>query len=139
MIKVVFVKGLQIKSARHVAAFARAITRGAIVVQGKARRAIMDGPKTGNEYPRGKNVHKASAPGEAPANDTGNLAGSVTVVNAQPGPQPEAIVIAGARYAKWLEYGTKDGKLKPRPFMRPAAESSIEQINKYILEELGRA
>lgn len=41
------------------------------------RKAIQGPPKTGREYPRGKNgniIHRASAPGEAPATDTGALA-----------------------------------------------------------------
>lgn len=76
--------------------------------------------------------HRASAPGEMPAIDTSNLAGSID--SRMTGPA-EGEVSAGAEYALYLEYGAArvaDGStdmggvtsiLYPRPFMVPSAEA----------------
>lgn len=59
--------------------------------------------------------HQASAPGEAPAIDTGYLANSMTaeLLNSE-----TAIVYTNAEYAEELEFG--GSKLAPRPFLQPA-------------------
>ena len=41
---------------------------------------ILTGPRTGRIYRRGGVVHQASAPGEAPASDTGELRQSIVSV-----------------------------------------------------------
>lgn len=62
--------------------------------------------------------HQASAPGEMPAIDIGNLIGSVQV-EAEPG-AAEAFVYTGAEYSAHLEFGTIH--IAARPFMTPAVE-----------------
>jgi len=72
----------------------------------------------------GYRYHRASAPGEAPAVDTGNLragTGSEMVGN-----QPQAFVFAQAVYAKRLE--TKMN----RAFLKPAAEKFREWFNRMV-------
>lgn len=76
----------------------------------------MRGPKHGLLYPRGKKMHRASAPGEAPAMDTGNLANSFEVEHPD---SCEAIVSVHGEYAQYLEFGTEH--MAPRPFLTPAA------------------
>lgn len=121
-------------------AIARGTTKAAFILQKDARKRIMKGPKSGKRY--GK--HRASAPGEAPANDTGNLARSITVVAARPSPNAQAIVMASTEYAKALEYGTKragparNGEIRPRPFLRPAIEATKDEMNRVIQEEIAR-
>lgn len=62
--------------------------------------------------------HQASAPGEAPAIDTGVLAASIqTEVNGT-----EGQVFTNAETAEMLEFGTV--KMAARPFMTPAAEAA---------------
>jgi HK97 gp10 family phage protein len=65
--------------------------------------------------------HQASAPGEPPANDTGELGRTIksTMEVLKPG-VAAAVVWADAPYAKYLEFGTK--RMEPRPFMTPAVE-----------------
>ena len=76
-------------------------------------------PKTGRRYRRGRGrYHQASAPGESPATDTGNLAGSIRTV--QGTRRHTAVVTVGAEYAARLEFG--DGRVAPRPFLGPAVE-----------------
>lgn len=92
------------------------------LVERDAKKSIMSGPKTGRIYRRRSVTHQASAPGEAPANDTGRLVNSITsYLNAAKG--NESFVVAGrglTKYARWLEFGT--AKLAARPFLFPALE-----------------
>lgn len=78
--------------------------------------SIQTGRKSGRLYRRGKNRwHRASAPGEAPATDTGLLASSG--YQKQVGPLLREVGFT-ADYAPYLEFGT--GRIAPRPFLRPA-------------------
>ena len=61
--------------------------------------------------------HQASAPGEMPAIDPGNLANSIT--SEYDGPTG-AVVYTNVGYAPDLEYGTVH--MEARPFFTPAAE-----------------
>lgn len=78
-------------------------------------------PKSGRTYRRGLRTHTASAPGEAPAIDTGFLANSIQTEfpNSTTG-----IVIVGAEYGQVLE------EVRNRPFVRPSIEATIEDLNK---------
>lgn len=107
----------------------------ALIAQGHAQQAVLHGPKTGRIYKRGARTHRASAPGEAPANDFGFLAQSLKIEVTQ------KLVVdlrALAPYAVHLEYGTR--KMAARPFLRPAAEKagqrSREIFDAYISEAL---
>lgn len=73
----------------------------------------MEGPKGGRLY----RSHRASAPGEAPAIDTGNLRGSIAAMMVN---QTLAIVAVNTEYGIYLEYGTR--KMAPRPYIRPAVD-----------------
>jgi len=96
----------------------------ALVLQSEVRRSILKGPATGRIYRRRGIVHQASAPGEAPQSDTGTLARSViSEVDEQ---QMEAVVTAGTRYAKWLEFGTR--LMAARPFMAVALRKMVQRI-----------
>jgi len=101
-------------------------------VEGEAKRSITAGGKTGRIYKRRSVTHQASAPGEAPASDTGAL------VNRGFRVEPEdtslsVAVIVGTEYAKALEFGTT--KMAARPFMFPALEKS----KAWIAERLAQA
>lgn len=77
-------------------------------------KAAMAEPKSGNVYANG---HVASAPGEAPAMDTGTLAASIQV---EPTGATSAAVATNMDYAMHLEYGTVN--MAARPAWVPAAE-----------------
>jgi HK97 gp10 family phage protein len=117
-------------------AIARGVTKGAIIVQGAARMKILKGPRSGKgrEYKRGKKTHVASAPGEPPANDTGNLARSVAVVVAQPGVLSTAYVNVGAPYGADLEFGTRN--MEPRPFLQPSLDENAAKVGSVVQQEL---
>lgn len=79
----------------------------------------MQGPKHGRVYARGAKDHQASAPGEAPAMDTGTLANSITTEKHGP---HEAWVGPHTEYAVSLEFGTRH--MAARPYMKPAAQKA---------------
>lgn len=85
-------------------------------------------PKQGRWYTRGNIKHKASAPGEPFANDTGNAVSLITTRFEDD--YFTGIVNAGAEYAKYLEFGTIN--MAPRPVFRPALENKREEIIKNI-------
>jgi len=102
----------------------------------EAKRSILSGQKTGRLYKRRSVAHRASAPGEAPASDTGRLVNSTHAEAAAPG---EALAISGSsnvKYAALLEFGTS--KIAPRPFMFPALEKSKAWIAKRLQDALRR-
>lgn len=113
----------------------KALYASAQKVEAEAKKSIVSGEKTGRTYKRGGVLHKASAPGEAPASDTGRLVNSITSGVAPSG--SESFVVAGrgvVKYARMLEFGTF--KMAARPFLFPALEKSkawiTERLNKAV-------
>lgn len=93
-------------------------------------RRLMSLPKTGRAYRRGlRAIHIASAPGQAPAVDTGTLTNSI---NFQMQGELQATVTVNAEYAAYLEYGTRH--MAARPYARPAIDKVRDQF-KGILGE----
>jgi len=83
-----------------------------------AIKSVQRGTKSGTVYEKTSpnRTHRASAPGEAPATDTGLLANSIKAeIDGK-----KAEIVADTEYAAWLEFGTQ--KMQPRPFMFPAME-----------------
>lgn len=75
----------------------------------------MTGGRSGRLY----GAHRASAPGEPPAIDTGLLANTIGVMSGLGDTQGmSAIVFVNADYGMHLEFGTRH--MAPRPFLRPA-------------------
>ena len=90
----------------------------ALDIQARAQMAIMNPPKSGRIYRRGNVVHQASAPGEAPATDTGNLVNSAYTKKLGDSDYETGFT---AEYAAALEFGT--ARMAPRPYLRPAVEA----------------
>ena len=88
-------------------------------LRGDIVKRYQSGPASGRVYQKynPRRTHRASAPGEAPMSDTGQLAGSVVykVVS-----DMAVEVSSGMPRAAWLEYGTT--QMAPRPAWRPAVE-----------------
>lgn len=106
-------------------------------VEGDAKRSILEGHKSGRVYKRRTVSHRASAPGEAPASDTGRLANSINTVMEQGA--FAALVKAGGgivRYARMLEFGTV--KMAARPFFFPALEKNKAWIMERMKEAMRR-
>lgn len=98
---------------------AKQLYLGALAIEAEAKTAITQGKKSGRTYKRRSVTHQASAPGEAPANDTGRLVNSIHVTTAEGGQVARVHAGSGAvSYAAALEFGTS--KMAERPFFRPA-------------------
>ena len=91
---------------------------------------------TGRVYRRGKTTHKASAPGNPPATDTGNLMSTTSFDMDMRGKSPVGNVVARAPYAAALEFGTR--KMDPRPFMKPALINNAARIRSSVRNALNR-
>lgn len=88
---------------------------------------MRDGPQTGRQYPRGARVHIASASGQWPAIDTGNLR-----INTRMRVTPfEGELGSNVDYAEYLQFGTR--KMKPRKLYIEALDMAIEDN----IDELG--
>jgi len=94
-----------------------AVVGSAMELRGDVVKRIQRGPATGRTYQRGGVSHQASAPGEAPATDTGRLANSVTFDQVA---QMSATVGSDLVYAAVLEFGSD--RIDPRPAWVPAVE-----------------
>ena len=91
-------------------------------VEQRAAKLIMDPPKTGKVYQRRGVKHQASAPGEAPANDTGRLVNSRRIDLFEN--ELRARLTFSTDYAWRLEHG--DQSMEPRPYARRALAESVE-------------
>ena len=105
--------------------FQEIIKGSAQLIRGEAIKSIQTGAKTGIVYQKynPRRQHRASAPGQAPASDTGNLVSKIIVKQKT---KNITQVESGADYSKYLEYGTS--KMEPRPFLFPAFEKSRKPI-----------
>lgn len=100
------------------------IRKSALAIQGEAVKSIQKGPKTGRLYTtHNKSIpHQASAAGEAPASDTGMLAGSIYADIEK----FDATVGTRLDYGRMLELGTM--QIAERPWLRPAIERRRQKM-----------
>ena len=105
--------------------FQEIVKGGAQLIRGEAIKSIQTGAKSGVMYQmyNPRREHRASAPGQAPASDTGNLVSKIIVKQKT---RNITNVESNADYSAFLEYGTS--KMEPRPFMLPAFEKSKKPI-----------
>lgn len=101
------------------------------------RRLLTSGNRTGRVYRfRGRN-HRASAPGEAPANRSGRLLRSIDyIVRSHKQMEFGDKVL----YGKFLELGTS--KMEPRPHLKTTvdklARDAQETLNSWVDKEIKR-
>ena len=113
--------------------FQEIVKGGAQLIRGEAIKSIQSGAKSGIVYEKynPRRTHRASAPGEAPASDTGNLVSKIII--RQDG-KDKTNVESNAHYSAYLEYGTS--KMEPRPFMFPAFEKSRKPIEQAVFKRV---
>ena len=104
------------------------VQRAATTVEGTAKESIVSGNPTGRTYVRGGISHTASAAGQPPAQDQGQLAQNITTKVTTNGTQVIGQIIASAPHAPHLEFGTST--IEPRPFMQPALERNRPKIKR---------
>lgn len=117
------------------AAAMRGVVRSTESVHEEATSLIIDGPKTGRIYRRRGVEHQASAPGQAPASDTGRLvqSGKTEYDRAN----LEGTASWSTAYAEPLENGTET--MEPRPYARPALTNRQDDIRADIADEISKA
>jgi len=117
----------------------RKLTVGANAIRNTIIKSMARGKKSGIVYISGGKAHRSSAPGEAPAVDSGELLRSI-VFDVR-GMEMEIGAEAGAPYAELLEEGTS--KMKARPFLEPAIEEHrdaiISAVGKDVIKAMGKA
>jgi hypothetical protein len=119
-----------------IAAVRRGALRGLIIAANDVRneilRRILQTAKTGKVYIRRGIEHQASAPGEAPASDTGTLARNITVMV-----DPQALtakINSGAAHSWYLEFGTLT--IEPRPHLRVSLAAQKDNIPEIVGREI---
>jgi hypothetical protein len=117
------------------AATVQGLHRGVEDVANEAVSLILNTVKSGRIYRRNGVSHQASAPGESPASDTGQLVGSVTT-SVDEG-NLTGNVNFGSDHALALEKGTF--KMAPRPYAVPALVAKRDAIRSDIAEEISKA
>ena len=92
------------------------------------KTSILSGAKSGNQYYKNGARHTASSPGQAPANQTGELVKSIKVNKSK----NKSTISISKNYAVFLEFGTS--KMRPRPFILPA----FSKTKKWFSDKLQR-
>jgi hypothetical protein len=102
---------------------------------------VLKGERSGRVYrvPFTKSAkYRASAPGEPPAQRSGRLRMSW---RPQIGSEStgktltvKPAIITDVKYAPILQEGTKDGRIKPRPFEEPIIEHAVPRIQQIFKE-----
>jgi len=97
-----------------------------------AKISILRGPKSGERYrvPGTSRFYTASAPGQAPAPRTGDLANSI--YTRVPGLY-KAEVGSELKYSR-IEFGY--GRAAPRPYLRPANDKTLREKQRIIAAAL---
>jgi HK97 gp10 family phage protein len=109
------------------------VEAGVRLIAEEAQFSIRDGAVSGS-------AHVASLPGEAPNNDTGELADGIRVGEVtKEGGHIASYAESTADYAGYLERGTS--RMAERPYMAPASRRSRGKIIRSLVDRLrkGRA
>jgi len=133
------------------------VTTVAETYLGLVRQGMMASPASGREYRRVRTggvrrrargmalraqdfiLHRASAPGEAPAVDQGTLLGSVTYALEETGTLVEAVMGSSlAKIPAALEFGRTDGTIAPRPVWRPKWAELVTRLPDLTAQVFGR-
>lgn len=91
---------------------------------------------TGRVYRRGGVYHQASAPGQPPAVDTGQLRASYNWRTGTDARGPYVEIGTNLETGPWLEFGTR--YMEARPALRPSIEEFHDQITARIREGIIR-
>jgi hypothetical protein len=92
----------------------------------------LSGNRTGRIYkvPGTQVTYTASAPGEPPAVQTGQLRNSVTAIVEKEGKSVKGFVGTELMKGLWLEKGTS--KMAPRPWLKPSFDKSLERVKEIL-------
>jgi hypothetical protein len=142
----------------------QAVQTSAAELEGLIKQRILEGPKTGRLYRKsaitraaskrllaagfkpkrgnpkrvvvGVNIHRASAPGQSPASDTGGLLGSI---RAKKTGDLKSTVASSKAYAAALDDGAKSRNLAPRPFFKSTAKEFAPKFKENVSKAIAAA
>jgi hypothetical protein len=121
------------------AGIGQALAVSVVEMDAYAKQKIQGGSRSGRVYRRRSVTHQASAPGEYPKSDTGQLVASLFFKVAAD--KLSAFFGTMLDYGKWLEYGTR--LMSARPWLLPtlkACKARIrERMKKAVAEALRKA
>lgn len=99
------------------------VVDGGRLLERRMKASMLTG-KSGRRYKRGKDsIHVASAPGESPADDSGNLLGSIDLQKVS---DLEAVLGTPVEYAAFLETGTS--RMAARPMWEKTAKEALPTL-----------
>lgn len=97
-----------------------ALAASVVDMDAYAKQKIQGGARSGRSYKRRSVTHQASAPGEFPKSDTGQLVSSLFFKVAADG--LSAIFGTKLNYGTYLELGTS--RMRARPWLRPTYQAN---------------
>ncbi|MBR2691781.1 MAG: hypothetical protein IKE42_28330 [Aquamicrobium sp.] len=100
-----------------------------------AKAKIQGGGRSGRVYRRRSVTHQASAPGEFPKTDIGQLVASLFFRVG--GDKLRAFFGTRLNYGRYLEYGTSN--MLPRPWLRPTLRANADRIRERVSQAVREA
>lgn len=112
-----------------------ALALSVIDLDAYAKQHISGGGRSGRTYRRRSVTHQASAPGEFPKTDTGQLVSSLFFrVGAD---KLSAFFGTKLAYGKYLEYGTS--RMAARPWLRPTFKANVDKVTARVRAAVNEA
>ncbi|WP_342150235.1 hypothetical protein [Methylorubrum sp. SB2] len=117
------------------AGIGRALTVSVVEMDAHAKTRIQGGGRSGRTYRRRGVTHQASAPGEFPKTDRGQLVASLFFRVG--GDRLSAMFGTALLYGRYLEYGTS--RMAARPWLRPTFRTLEPQARQRIRDAVQAA
>lgn len=112
-----------------------ALAGSVVVLDAYAKQKIQGGGRSGRVYRRKSGSHQASAPGEFPKTDTGQLVSSLFFRVAAD--KLSAFFGTKLAYGRYLEFGTS--RMRARPWLRPTLQANADAITKRVRDAVNDA
>lgn len=110
----------------------KGVNRAGKLVLKEMRRLMLEEPKSGKMY----GTHRASAPGEPPASETGRMVASFRSEKIELADKPGVKIEVKVPYFKYTEQGTKF--MKPRPLLETTIRNLRGRLEKEIVREIAQ-
>jgi HK97 gp10 family phage protein len=117
------------------AGIGRALAQSVVQLDAYARQKIQSGGRSGRVYRRRGIAHQASAPGEFPKTDRGQLVASLYFRVAAN--KLSAFFGTKLNYGRYLEYGTS--RMRARPWLAPTLKANAGVIRKRMTDAVAEA
>lgn len=113
----------------------QALTESVVQLDTYAKQKIQGGSRSGRVYRRRTITHRASAPGEFPKTDRGQLVASLFFRVA--GNRLSAYFGTNLSYGRYLEFGTS--RMAARPWLKPTFRANLDAIRSRVADAVADA